>query len=222
MQQGDSPSARDAPAAALVRDPAAAAALLDPDALRHVAPFLGRALTVSEAARETGERPNTVLKRVQRLMRLGLLEVARERPRRGRPMKVYRTVAPAFFVPFAATRADSLEQALAERDAYWERLLRRNVVRTRVETLGTWGTRVYRDGRGRLQVQTALTPEANATTLDPTAPAVLSAWRDGVQLDFADAKALQREMFDLLLRYQQKTGAQRYIVRLGLAPVREP
>ena len=48
---------------------------------------------------------------------------------------------------------------------------------------------------------------------------MLSAWRDSVYLDFGDAKALQREMFDLLKRYHQKAGAQRYIVRLGMAPL---
>lgn len=203
----------------LVREPAAAELLMNPTTLRQIVPFLGRARTVSEAARESGDLPNTVLKRVQRFLAAGLLAVASETPRRGRPIKRYRTVADLFFVPFEATAAESLEAALAERDAYWERLLRRNVVRARMEALGTWGTRVYRDERGRLQVQTAVTPEADATTLDPGAPAALSSWRDSVTLDFEDAKALQRAMYQLLLRYEQKEGAQRYIVRLGLAPV---
>jgi len=212
-----------APAAApdyrVVREREAASLLMNPTTLRQLAPFLGRDRTVSQAARELDQLPNTVLKRVQRFLRAGLLEVAREVPRRGRPVKLYRTVAALFFVPFEATAAESLEAALAERDAYWERLLRRNVVRARMEALGTWGTRVYRDERGRLQVQTAVTPEADATTLDADAPAVLSSWRDSVMLDFEDAKALQREMYALLLRYEQKQGAQRYIVRLALAPV---
>ena len=205
----------------MVRDAAAAELLMNPTTLRQLAPFLGEARSVSDAASETGDLPNTVLKRVERFLAAGLLEVAESVPRRGRPIKRYRTTADLFFIPFEVTAAESLEASLAERDAYWERLLRRNVVRARMEALGTWGTRVYRDGRGRLQVQTAVTPEANATTLDPGAPAVLSSWRDSVMLDFEDAKSLQREMFELLMRYEQKQGAQRYIVRLGLAPVRD-
>ncbi len=204
----------------VVRDPDAAELLMNPTTLRQIAPFLGRARTIGQAAEESGELPNTVLKRVRRFRAAELLEVAATLPRRGRPMKLYRTTADLFFVPFEATAAESLEASLAERDAYWERLLRRNVVRARMEALGTWGTRVYRDDRGRLQVQTAVTPEADATTLDADAPAVLSSWRDSVTLDFEDAKALQREMYELLLRYEQKQGAQRYIVRLALAPVR--
>jgi hypothetical protein len=204
----------------VVRDPAAAELLMNPSTLRQLAPFLGKARSVTEAAADSGDLPNTVLKRVARFLAAGLLEVAETVPRRGRPIKRYRTTAELFFVPFEVTAAESLDASLAERDAYWERLLRRNVVRARMEVLGTWGTRVYRDGRDRLQIQTAVTPEANASTLDDDAPAVLSSWRDSVMLDFEDAKALQREMFDLLLRYEQKRGSQRYIVRLGLAPVR--
>lgn len=205
----------------VVRDPAAVEALLDPYSLRQLEPFLGRERSVSEAAELTGDKPNTVLSRARRFVRLGLLEVAREVPRRGRAVKLYRTVADTFFVPFDATAAETLEAALAERDAWWEELLRRNVVRARQEAVGAWGTRIYRDERGRLQVQAAVTPDRNTTTLDPDGPAVLSAWRDAVYLDFADAKALQREMFALLQRYHQKRGAQRYIVRLGMAPVRD-
>jgi len=203
----------------IVTDERAAEVLTDPTTLRQIAPFLGRTLSVGEAARETGEKANTTLKRVQRFEQLGLLEVAEAVPRAGRAVKRYRSTADVFFVPFEATHAESLEAALAERDAYWERLLRRNVVRGRREALGDWGTRFYRDERGHLQVQTAVTPEANATTLDADAPATLSLWRDQLQLDFADAKELQREMFARAERYQRRSGAQRYLVRMGLAPV---
>lgn len=223
MERHESPRLGAAPAdgVRVVRDPAAAEALIDPYTLRQLEPFLGRERSVSEAARETGAKPNTVLARVRRFLRLGLLAVAREVPRRGRAVKRYRTVADVFFVPFDATGAETLEAALRERDAYWEELLRREVVRARQEAVGPWGTRIYRDARGRLQVQAAVTPDRNTTTLDPDAPAVLSAWRDAVYLDFADAKALQREMFEMLQRYGRKRGAQRYIVRLGMAPVRD-
>lgn len=206
---------------ALITDPDAAATLMDPAKLRHIAPFIGSERTITQAAEESGERPNTTLKRVQRFMELGLVEVARELPRAGRATKLYRSVAQVYFVPFEATGADSLEAGLAERDAYYERLLRRNVVRARMDTIGNWGTRIYRDARGRLQVQTAVTPDANVTSLDPDAPAVLSAWRDGVMLEFEDAKALQAELFATLQRYLRKSGPQRYVVHVAMAPVLE-
>lgn len=204
---------------AIITEPDAARALIDPATLHHLAPFIGRSLSVTQAAVEAGEKPNTTLKRVRRFARLGLLEVADEVARAGRPIRLYRAAADVFFVPFEATGADSLEAALAERDRYTENLLRRNVVQARLDTMGTWGTRIYRDVRGRLQVQTALTPNSNVTSLDSDAPAVLSAWRDSLMLDFEDAKRLQREMFTLLQRYLKKEGSQRYVVHLAMAPV---
>ncbi|MEX2541572.1 MAG: hypothetical protein WD314_07175 [Trueperaceae bacterium] len=205
----------------IVDDNRMADMLTDPTTLRQLEPFLGRAVSVSRAARETGQKPNTVLARVRRLVAAGVLAEQATVQRHGRPIRLYRSVADSFFIPFDATSAESLEAALADREAFWERQLREGVVRARRERIGVWGTRIYRDRRGRLRIQTAVTPERNYTTLDPDGPAVLSAWRDRVYLDFEEAKALQREMFALLLRYQQKEGAQRYIVRLGMAPIAE-
>ncbi len=203
-----------------VTDPAAAAALTHPKTLRQLEPFLNRERTVLEAARESGVKPNTMLARVNRFLNLGLLVVTREVPRAGRAVKVYRSRAESFFVPYEITPSESLEAAMRERERYWEELLRKNVVRVRSEDVGSWGTRVYRDARGRLQVQAAVTPERNYTLLAPERPAALSAWRDALYLDYDDAKTLQQEMFALLKKYQKKAGAQRYILHLGLAPIR--
>ncbi len=193
-----------------------------PGTLQQLEPFLGRDSSISEAATRTGEKPNTVLSRVRRWVRTGLLVVTGQRRRAGRPISLYRTSADSYFIPFDTTSAETLEAGLAERDAWWERRLRRSVIRARQQQVGTWGTRVYRDARGRLQMQMAVSPERNWTNLDADSPAVLSAWRDSLYLDFEDAKRLQRELFELLLRYQQQEGSQRYIIRLGLAPTTDP
>ena len=204
-----------------VTDPAVAAALTNPRTLRQLEPFLNRERTVLEAAQEGGVKPNTMLARVRRFTALGLLSVTREVPRAGRAVKVYRSSAESFFVPYEVTPSETLESAMRERERYWEDLLRKNVVRVRSEDIGSWGTRIYRDARGRLQVQAAVTPERNYTLLAPERPAALSAWRDAVYLDYDDAKTLQGELFALLKKYQQKAGAQRYILHLGLAPIRK-
>lgn len=204
----------------VVTEAAVAAALMNPRTLRQLEPFLDRERTVLDAARETGVKANTMLARVKRFTILGLLNVVREEPRAGRALKVYRSSAASFFVPYEITPSETLEVAMRERERYWETLLRKNVVQVRSEDVGSWGTRIYRDTRGRLQIQAAVTPEQNYTLLAPERPAALSAWRDAVYLDFDDAKALQREMFELLKKYQQKAGAQRYILHLGLAPIR--
>ncbi len=206
---------------AVVRDSTLADLLTNPAVLRQLEPFLGRESSISQAARLTGIKPNTMLARVRRWEKLGLLKVVESVRRAGRPVRKYRTTADAWFIPFDTTSAESLEAGLAQRDSYWENRLRRAVVTAREQQVGTWGTRVYRDPRGRLQFQMAVSPERNWTSLSAEQPAVLAAWRDGLYLDFEDAKELQRELFELLLRYQRKNGVQRYLLRLGLAPLSE-
>ena len=123
----------------VVEDRRAADILTNPRTLRGLEPFLGRDCTVSQAAEETGEKPNTVLSRVRRFLDLGLLKISGERPRGGRAIKLYRSAADLFFIPYEATSAETLEAAMAERDAYWEATLRRGVVRARTQAVGGLG-----------------------------------------------------------------------------------
>ena len=207
------------PSIKVIDDTEAADILMNPKTLRQLEPFLGKPSTISQAAHETGEKANTILARVKKFLACNLLHVVKEEKRGGRPIKHYQATADIFFVPYETTTADTLEIMMRERDLYWASLLRKGVVQARVDDIGTWGTRIYKDQRGRLQIQTAVTPDKNYTMQDADRPAVMSAWRDSVYLDFDDAKKLQQELFQLLKKYNQKEGAQRYIIRLGMAPI---
>ena len=209
----------ESPSISIITESETADILINPKTLRQLEPFLGKACTVSQAAQATGDKANTILARVKRFLKLGLIEIVKEEKRDGRPIKHYQATADIFFVPYEATSAETLEVMIRERDLYWAHLLRKGVVQARIEDIGTWGTRIYKDYLGRLQIQTATNPETNYTMLDDSRPAALSAWRDSVYLDFEDAKNLQQEMFQLLKKYNQKKGSQRYIIRLGMAPI---
>jgi hypothetical protein len=100
-----------------VSDPAAAAAFANSKLRRLIMLFASGPLSLSEAA----ARSNYDLKRlhhhVGRLVRLGLLEVCGVRPRAGRPIKLYRSVSEAFFVPeelFPRPFGDELANELRE------------------------------------------------------------------------------------------------------------
>ena len=83
---------------------AAQAAILDDRVLaRLFYPFLGKEKTVTQAATEVGCKLNAMHYRVKTFLEAGLLGVVREEKRAGRPIKVYRSVADAFFVPFGLT-----------------------------------------------------------------------------------------------------------------------
>ncbi len=55
---------------------------------------------------------NTMLYRIKTLLRAGLLEVVREQRRKGRAVKIYRSVHNAYFVPFRVTPYATLEERL--------------------------------------------------------------------------------------------------------------
>ncbi len=96
-----------------VTDPDQAAVVADPARSRFLHPFLGRALTVSEAAAELDCSPNAMLYRVRRMVDLRLLHVVSTRTRPGRPVKVYRSVHDGYFVPMDVMRYDDLRHRVA-------------------------------------------------------------------------------------------------------------
>ena len=199
----------------------AATVLIDLKHAKRLAPFFKTARNIQSVAEETSLKANTLLRQVYHYVDLGILEVAKEEKRNGRAIKYYQTTADVFFVPYEVTSSETLEVALAQRDRYYLDILRKNVVKARLDDIGVYGTRIYVDERDNLQMHTAVTPEDNTLQLDDGYTAALSAWRDTLFLDYEDAKKLQNEMYALIRQYQHKQGAQQYILRLGLAPIVE-
>lgn len=95
-----------------VRDPEQARLLTEPVSKEFFKPFLAHERSASEAAEMLGAGLNTTLYRIKTLLRAELLEVAREVPRKGRAIKLYRSVHDAYFVPFSVTPYATLEERL--------------------------------------------------------------------------------------------------------------
>jgi len=47
---------------------------------------------------------------------------------------------------------------------------------------------------------------------------VLNFWSAGLRLSRAEAKALQRELWEVYARYEHRRGPEKYVLHLGLAP----
>lgn len=114
----------DSPSPHVVAEQTQARFLTDPAKKRFFLPFLARERRVAEAAAEVGCSVNRMLYQVRTLMGAGLLQMLREEPRAGRPVRVYRSVHDAYFVPFAATPYDTLEQRITvQGDPIWAGLV---------------------------------------------------------------------------------------------------
>ncbi len=97
-----------------VTDPEQARLLSDPASFRFFEPFVACELSVTAAAAEVGCNLDTMLYRVKTLLRAGLLEVSRLEKRAGRPIKHYRSVHDAYFIPFEVTPYVGLEERMRE------------------------------------------------------------------------------------------------------------
>lgn len=95
-----------------VTNPEQARLLTEPVSKEFFKPFLARERSASEAADILKAGLNTTLYRIKTLLRAGLLEVTREVPRKGRAVKIYRSVHDAYFVPFNVTPYATLEERL--------------------------------------------------------------------------------------------------------------
>lgn len=84
-----------------------------------------------------------------------------------------------------------------------------------------WGVRVWRDDGGEVRVTPATSPEGPLDATAAMMPAVLAELLPDLRLDREDAKALQRDLMDLIARYSGR-GGEPYFLRLMLTPLFEP
>ena len=197
----------------------AAALLADVSLQRLLEPFMARECTVAKAAKELGVATNSLLYRVKRFQGAGLLRVVREEKRAGRAVKVYRSVADAFYVPFALTRAETLEALLWGLDSPLRALLYRNVARVMTQPETELGLIVWRAAEGEVRTRFSAGPDRLFDPLEQGAPSTLLFWSPEVWLEPNDAKLLLREMTDLIGRYHGRGGRGRYLLHLGLSPL---
>jgi hypothetical protein len=179
-------------------------AILDDRTLaRLFYPFLGREKTVSQAAAEVGCKLNAMHYRVKTFLEVGLLRVVREEKRAGRAVKIYRSVADAFFVPFQLTsHATHQEGWLAHITPVARRLARsmaeQHLMRERA------GQCIFRDDRGNfVSLGGREVSESAEIVFHPDASyRPLGSDRYGnIFLTEAEARELEHELVELFARY---------------------
>lgn len=217
----------------VVTDPDAARLVLDTTSGRMLAPFMGRSLSVADAAREANVPLNTLKYRVAQFERLGLLARDARDTRRGRSVQTYRAPA-SLFVPFRVT---PLEGAAYLYDVLFDVMhepLLRSVGAAWQAAAGEdreLGVHVYRNASDRVTKDIVPQPEPGehqsffVDLLGDDRPAV---WNSGATVRFTreEAKAFQRDLVALLRRHIRPpaTDEERfeYIYRFVLAPYVRP
>ncbi len=137
-----------------IRDPEQAKLLSNPESFRYFEPFLARDCTVSRAAKELNIEIDTMLYRVKTFLKVRLLRVVRLEPRRGRPTKVYRSSAEAYYIPFEMTPFEDVEALFLSGRKANDAILVPRFAKA-IRQLGREGRQIYRDNKGEVWTSSA-------------------------------------------------------------------
>lgn len=202
-----------------ITNPKAATYLSNPHKAVYLYPFIGRERSASDVAREYKSDLKAYLYQIERMLKLGLLRQICTKTRKGSPIKYYRAVSDSFFVPLNATPLENMESLLDAWSQSLQPVFLKSFIAALESTSERWGVRIAREENGQLLIS----PASNAITafnpLEQDVPAMLEGWFTDLRLDHGDAKDLQHELVALYLRYLGRGGAQRYIIRVALAPM---
>jgi hypothetical protein len=205
-----------------IRDGEVARILVDLTQARLLEPFFDDDITLSDAAKKLNVKLTTLLYHVTKFIRLGLLEISKEESRKGKAIKYYRTTAKAFFVPFDVSPSLSLKHLLTHLDQPSDEIFNREMARTLQDISSEWGVDISKESELLIMIRRKDKPRRLETNFNPDAPALVSLSGE-FHLDFATAKALQKELQELLESYEKKQNPkeQLYFYRVGLTPVRD-
>ena len=203
----------------LVRDVQQARLLSDDKSWMYFEPFLAREMSVSAAAKEVGCSLHTMLYRVRVFLKADLLRVTREEARAGRPIKHYRSLHDAYFIPLDLIPYAALEERLKAQvvpniellTQAWAHFLR---------GLGQYGRRLYRDAEGFTRSDSGGEERPFFDHANPKVSAAFDFFLE-LQLPQEEAKRLQLELLNLYQRYlpyREKSGNEAYLFQSALVP----
>ena len=207
---------------------AAADFLSNPRTAALINPFIAMESTIKHAAAKLEISALRMFRAVKKMEALGLLSVTRVETRRGRPVKHYRASSDAYFVPYRVTGADSLEDFLMAQDSQLRRVFVRSFAEYLRGVLNEQGSDpgriVYRDEHGNVTTHSiGGLDDPRGTTKPILEGDEYTGWSNYsvLRLDLERSRALKRELVELFEKYRTHSGERGYIVRLGMAPLKD-
>jgi hypothetical protein len=202
-----------------ITNAAASEYLTNPINFRCLAVFLGREITMSQAAEILETNLSRMHYQIARLLELELIHVTRSETRAGRAIKFYSAISERLFLPFDTTNFATLEEALAEVYQSLAHSLSRSIAQQLFAHEKPIGLRVFRGPGGGLMIEPSIAPGHNLDARSDDLPALIPGiWTTDLCLDFAEAKAFQRELEDLQAKYSGRSGGQRFQLQVSFTP----
>ncbi len=207
---------------------AAADYLCNPRTAALIGPFIAKDSTIKHAALTLEISALRMFRAVKKMEALGLLCVARVETRRGHPVKHYRASSDAYFVPYRVTGADSLEDFLMAQDTQLRRVFVRSFAEYLSGVLSEQGSDpgriIYRDEHGNVTTHSVGGLDDPRGTQTPILEGEqYTGWSNYsvLRLDLERSRALKSELVAIFEKYRAHSGQRGYIVRLGMAPLKD-
>jgi hypothetical protein len=137
-----------------IKDAEQARLLTNPESFRYFEPFMARDCTVSQAAKEVKCKVDTMLYRVNLFLNAELLKVVKTQARRGRSVKVYRSSADTYYVPFEVTPFEDVEAFFRKSRKANDDILIPRFAKI-IRQTGREGRLIYRDDKGEVWTSSA-------------------------------------------------------------------
>jgi hypothetical protein len=216
-----------------IQDPEQARLLSDPESFRYFRPFFARDCTVARAAKELGSKVDTVLYRVKLFVEAGLLKIVETETRRGRPIKIYRSSADAYFIPFAVTPFEDIEAALKEDIQKSGDIIAYHMARV-IHSSGRDGKHLFRDHRDEVSSVSGVNANEVVLNLDDLSEIarrihaeeriIGESASDELELSDDDAKELMLEFYKFWRGYKNKQTTKpkkKYFLQFSFVPIDE-
>ncbi len=214
-----------------VTDPEQAQLLSNPASFRFLEPFVAHERSVTAAAAEVGCSSDTMLYRVRTLLTAGLLQVSCLEKRAGRPIKHYRSVHDAYFIPFEVTPFAEVEERLTAHFRERQALVVPGMARA-LRQMGREGRRVYRrvdndevwqESAGEMERSFDLyDAESHQRYMETYLGPVAETMDDTLMLTNEEAKELLTGFYEVWRRFQkQQDDKQRhpYLLQFAIVPL---
>jgi hypothetical protein len=214
-----------------IKDSKQARLLSDPESFRYFQPFLARDCTVAQAAKESNCKVDTMLYRVRAFLKAGLLKVVRLEPRRGRPVKIYRSSADAYYVPFEMTPFENIEAQFRRGRRANEEILVPLFAKV-IRQLEREGRQIFRDDKGEVWTSSAGGINDTFINLENTAALRKNVQQrpigenssDILKLTEKEARDFVLELFKLWGKYKEVKGKSKrkpYFLEFSFVPMDE-
>ena len=217
-----------------VTKPEQARLLSDPESFRFFEPFVACELSATAAAEEVGCTLDTMLYRIKTFLKVGLLEVSRLEKRTGRPIKHYRSVHDAYFIPFDVTPYAELEERMREHHRAQEAVILPATAKL-LRDSGLEGYEFYRHGKsgkvwGNAASRTGELSDTLKLFFNPHDAQLAASYRGPIGGDFnstlhltdAEAKALMLKLYELrndAKTQQAASGTKPYFLSVTFLPL---